>query len=144
MNEDCLFLNVWTPACDAKKRPVMVWIHGGGFAFGSGGQPIYDCDGLARHGDVVAVSVNHRLNVFGYLYLGELMGPDYRRLRHRRHAGPRAVPEWVRDNIAAFGGDPGNVTIMGQSGGGAKVSALMAMPAPRASSTRPRSRAGRG
>ncbi|HLZ84048.1 MAG TPA: carboxylesterase family protein, partial [Caulobacteraceae bacterium] len=77
MNEDCLYLNVWTPAPDGKKRPVMVWIHGGGYAYGSGAQPIYQCDGLARAGDVVAVSVNHRLNVFGYLHLGDLMGPDY-------------------------------------------------------------------
>ncbi|MGH7012197.1 MAG: carboxylesterase family protein, partial [Caulobacteraceae bacterium] len=77
MNEDCLYLNVWTPAADEKKRPVMFWIHGGGYAFGSGSQPIYQGDGLARAQDVVVVSVNHRLNVFGYLYLGEAMGPAY-------------------------------------------------------------------
>jgi para-nitrobenzyl esterase len=73
MNEDCLYLNVWTPGSDAARRPVMVWLHGGGFAFGSGAQPIYQGDGLARAGDVVVVSVNHRLNVFGYLDLGEAM-----------------------------------------------------------------------
>jgi para-nitrobenzyl esterase len=128
-NEDCLFLNVWTPACDAKKRPVMVWMHGGGFAFGSAGQPIYDCEGLARHGDVVAVSMNHRLNAFGFLYLGELMGPDFAASGNLGMLDLVACLEWVRDNIAAFGGDPGNVTIMGQSGGGEKVSILMAMPA---------------
>lgn len=128
MNEDCLYLNVWTPGVDPKRRPVMVWIHGGGYAYGSGAQPIYQGDGLARAQDVVVVSVNHRLNVFGYLYLGEAMGPDY--------AGSGTVGmqdlvlalEWVRDNIAAFGGDPDNVMIMGQSGGGAKVSTLLAMP----------------
>ncbi|MDE2356843.1 MAG: carboxylesterase/lipase family protein [Alphaproteobacteria bacterium] len=127
MNEDCLFLNVWTPAPDARKRPVMVWIHGGGFAYGSGAQPIYQGDGLAKAQDVVAVSVNHRLNLFGYLYLGEAFGPDF--------AGSGSVGmqdlvlalKWVRDNISAFGGDPDNVTIMGQSGGGAKVSILLAM-----------------
>ncbi|MGH7024313.1 MAG: carboxylesterase/lipase family protein [Caulobacteraceae bacterium] len=128
-NEDCLFLNVWTPGADDRRRPVMVWIHGGGFAFGSGGQPIYDCEGLARHGDVVAVSMNHRLNAFGYLYLGDVMGADYATSGNVGMLDLVACLEWVRDNIARFGGDPGNVTIMGQSGGGAKVSALMAMPA---------------
>lgn len=128
MNEDCLYLNVWTPGADRKRRPVMVWIHGGGFAYGSGSQPIYQCDGLARRYDVVAVSLNHRLNVFGYLNLAEAMGPDY--------AGSGTVGmqdlvlalRWIHDNIEAFGGDPDNVMIMGQSGGGMKVSTLMAMP----------------
>src|SRR5208337_211481 len=77
-NEDCLFLNVWTPATDNRKRPVMFWIHGGIFAYGSGGQPVYGMEDLARDHDVVAVNVNHRLNVFGYLYLGELMGDAYK------------------------------------------------------------------
>jgi len=128
MNEDCLYLNVWTPAPDGKKRPVMVWIHGGGYAYGSGAQPIYQCDGLARAGDVVAVSVNHRLNVFGYLHLGDLMGPDYATSGTVGMQDLVLALQWVRDNIAAFGGDPGNVMIMGQSGGGAKVSTLLAMP----------------
>lgn len=128
-NEDCLYLNVWTPGTDHQRRPVMIWIHGGGFAFGSSGQPIYNCEGLARHGDVVAVSMNHRLNAFGYLYLGELMGEAYASSGNAGMLDLVAVLEWVRDNIAAFGGDPNNVTIMGQSGGGAKVSCLMAMPA---------------
>jgi para-nitrobenzyl esterase len=127
MNEDCLYLNVWTPGADAKKRPVMVWIHGGGFAFGSGAQPIYQCDGLARFGDVVAVSVNHRLNVFGYLYLGELMGADYAASGTVGMQDLVLALEWVRDNIDAFGGDPNNVMIMGQSGGGQKVCLLLAM-----------------
>jgi para-nitrobenzyl esterase len=125
--EDCLFLNLWTPGLDGGKRPVMVWLHGGGFANGSGGAAMYDGAALARRGDVVTVTVNHRLNVFGYLHLGDLGG----------HASSGQagmldivlVLEWVRDNIAAFGGDPGNVTIFGESGGGAKISMLQAMPA---------------
>jgi para-nitrobenzyl esterase len=128
MNEDCLYLNVWTPGADARRRPVMVWIHGGGYAFGSGAQPIYQGDGLARAGDVVVVSVNHRLNVFGYLHLGDAMGPDFATSGTVGMQDLVAALEWVRDNIAAFGGDPGNVMIMGQSGGGAKVSTLLAMP----------------
>jgi len=127
-NEDCLFLNVWTPAADNKKRPVMVWIHGGGFAYGSGSQPIYQCDGLARAGDVVAVSVNHRLNVFGYLNLAEAMGADYASSGTVGMQDLVLALKWIRDNIEAFGGDPGNVMIMGQSGGGQKVSILCAMP----------------
>ena len=128
MNEDCLYLNVWTPGTDAKKRPVMVWIHGGGYAYGSGSQPIYQCDGLARAGDVVAVSLNHRLNVFGYLNLGDLMGERYASSGTVGMQDLVLALQWVRDNIAAFGGDPDNVMIMGQSGGGAKVSTLLSMP----------------
>jgi para-nitrobenzyl esterase len=127
-NEDCLFLNVWTPAPDARKRPVMVWIHGGGFAYGSGSQPIYQGDGLAKFGDVVVVSVNHRLNAFGYLNLAEAMGPDYASSGSVGMQDLVLALHWVRDNVEAFGGDPGNVMIMGQSGGGQKVSILMAMP----------------
>jgi para-nitrobenzyl esterase len=127
-NEDCLFLNVWTPAADARKRPVMVWIHGGGFAYGSGSQPIYQGDGLAKFGDVVVVSVNHRLNAFGYLNLAEAMGPDYASSGSAGMQDLVLALHWVRNNIEAFGGDPGNVMIMGQSGGGQKVSILMAMP----------------
>jgi len=127
-NEDCLFLNVWTPGADNKRRPVMVWIHGGGFAYGSGAQPIYQGDGLAKFGDVVVVSVNHRLNVFGYLNLAEAMGPDYATSGTVGMQDLVLALQWVRDNAEAFGGDPGNVMIMGQSGGGAKVSVLCAMP----------------
>jgi para-nitrobenzyl esterase len=127
MNEDCLFLNVWTPGADAKKRPVMLWIHGGGFAYGSGAQPIYQCDGLARFGDVVTVSVNHRLNVFGYLNLADLMGPDYASSGTVGMQDLVLALQWVRDNIAEFGGDPANVMIMGQSGGGQKVCILLSM-----------------
>jgi para-nitrobenzyl esterase len=128
MNEDCLYLNVWTPGTDSKKRPVMFWIHGGGFAFGSGSQPIYQGDALAKAGDVVVVSVNHRLNVFGYLHLGDAMGSQYATSGTVGMQDLVLALQWVRDNIAAFGGDPGNVMIMGQSGGGAKVSILMSMP----------------
>ena len=128
MNEDCLYLNVWTPGTDTKKRPVMVWLHGGGFASGSGSQPIYQGDGLAKFGDVVVISVNHRLNVFGYLYLGELMGDDYASSGTVGMQDLVLALRWIRDNIEAFGGDPGNVMIMGQSGGGSKVSVLCAMP----------------
>ncbi len=124
-DEDCLFLNVWTPGLTGR-RPVMVWLHGGGFANGSGGAAMYDGEALARRGDTVIVTVNHRLNVFGYLHLGDLGGHP-----SSGEAGMLDIVqalEWVRDNIAAFGGDPGNVTIFGESGGGMKVSLLLAMP----------------
>jgi para-nitrobenzyl esterase len=126
-DEDCLFLNLWTPALDEGRRPVMVWLHGGGFANGSGGAAMYDGAALARRGDVVTVTVNHRLNVFGYLHLGELGGHPSSGVAGMLDIV--LVLEWVRDNIARFGGDPGNVTIFGESGGGWKVSLLQAMPA---------------
>ncbi len=129
-NEDCLFLNVWTPRLGGPaKRPVMVWFHGGGFNYGSGSWPAYDGHNLASRHDVVAITVNHRLNAFGYLYLGELLGEEYATSGNAGQQDLVAVLEWVRDNIAEFGGDPQNVTIFGQSGGGAKVSTLLAMPA---------------
>ena len=122
-SEDCLYLNVWTRGLgDGKKRPVMVWMHGGGFAYGSGGWPMYDGANLAAQ-DVVIVTLNHRLNVFGYLDLPEVAGSG--------NAGMLdlvAALQWVRDNAEAIGGDAGNVTIFGESGGGAKVSYLLAMP----------------
>lgn len=128
-SEDCLFLNVWTPGLDTAKRPVMVWLHGGGFANGSGGASMYDGAALARKGDVVTVTVNHRLNVFGYLHLAEAFGADYAQSGVAGMLDLVMVLEWVRDNIATFGGDPSNVTIFGESGGGWKVSLLMGMPA---------------
>ena len=126
--EDCLQLNVWTPGLkDNRKRPVMVFYHGGGFSGGSDQDlASYDGESLARH-DVVVVTCNHRLNLFGYLNLAEVGGSKY-----TPNVGLLdlvAVLQWVKDNIAQFGGDPGNVTIFGQSGGGGKVLALMAMPA---------------
>ena len=129
MSEDCLSLNVWTPALDGGKRPVMVWFHGGMFAFGSGAGGRYDGVNLCRRRDVVLVTVNHRINLFGYLYLAELLGEDYAQSGDAGMLDCVAALQWVRDNIAGFGGDPGNVTIFGESGGGAKASTLMAMPA---------------
>jgi para-nitrobenzyl esterase len=124
-DEDCLFINVWTQGLTGK-RPVMVWLHGGGFANGSGGAAMYDGEAMANRGDVVIVTVNHRLNVFGYLHLGELGGHPSSGVAGMLDIVQ--VLEWVRDNIAQFGGDAGNVTIFGESGGGWKVSLLMAMP----------------
>jgi para-nitrobenzyl esterase len=127
-SEDCLFLNVWTPGVgDGQKRPVMVWLHGGGFAAGSASWPVYDGTALARNGDVVVVSINHRLNVFGYLYLGDLVGAEYLQSGNAGMLDIMLAIWWVRDNIANFGGDAGNVTIFGESGGGLKVSTLLAM-----------------
>ena len=127
-SEDCLCLNVWTAGPGTGHRPVMVWLHGGGYSQGSGAFIIYDGANLACRHDVVVVTVNHRLNVFGYLYLAELGGEKYANSANVGMLDIVAALEWVRDNIAAFGGDPGNVTIFGQSGGGGKVSTLMAMP----------------
>ncbi len=127
-SEDCLFLNVWTPALDGKKRPVMVYVHGGAHANGSGSDPLYDGVNLCKRGDVVVVTVNHRLNVFGYAYLATLGGPDLADSGNVGNLDLVLALKWVRDNIAAFGGDPGNVMAFGQSGGGAKLVTLMAMP----------------
>ncbi|MEZ5708536.1 MAG: carboxylesterase family protein [Blastomonas sp.] len=131
-NEDCLFLNVWTPAAgDGGSRPVMLWIHGGGYAYGSGGWPAYDGRNLAARGDVVVVTVNHRLNAFGYLPLAEKFGDAYAQSGNLGQLDLIRALQWVQDNIASFGGDPGNVTIMGESGGGSKVSHLLATPSAR-------------
>jgi para-nitrobenzyl esterase len=128
--EDCLRVNVWTPQIKgSQRRPVMVFMHGGGFSGGNGHDLLsYDGESLARHHDVVVVTHNHRLNVFGYLNLAETGGADYASSANVGMLDLVAVLEWVRDNIATFGGDPRNVTIFGQSGGGGKVVALMAMP----------------
>lgn len=129
VGEDCLTLHVWTPGLDTSKRPVMVWLHGGAFSYGSANSPRYDSTKLARRNDVVVVAVNHRLNIFGHL---DLSGLGDERFAESGNAGVLdlvAALEWVRDHAARFGGDPGNVTIFGQSGGGGKVSALLAMPA---------------
>jgi para-nitrobenzyl esterase len=127
-SEDCLFLNVWTPGLDGKKRPVMVWIHGGAWNYGSGGLPIYDGGNLARRGDIAVVTVNHRLNAFGYTHLGELLGPAYAESGVAGLLDLVLMLEWVRENISSFGGDPTNVTVFGESGGGLKISHLLAMP----------------
>lgn len=129
LSEDCLFLNVWTPGLnDGQKRPVMVWFHGGGFRSGNGSSNAYDGVRLAQRGDVVVVTVNHRLNYFGYMYLGQY-GEKFADSGNAGILDLVASLEWVRDNIAEFGGDPDNVLIFGESGGGAKVSVLMAMDA---------------
>src|SRR5579863_592070 len=127
--EDCLVINVFTPGVnDGRKRPVMIWLHGGGFASGAGSAHSFDGNYLARSGDVVVVSVNHRLNIFGHLYLADLGGDKYADSGNAGMLDIVAVLEWVRDNIGHFGGNPGNVTLFGQSGGGLKISTLLAMP----------------
>jgi len=129
-SEDCLHLNVWTPAlADGGGRPVMVYIHGGAHSHGSGSDPTYDGVNLCRRGDVVVVTLNHRLSAFGYLYLGLIGGPDLAASGNVGGLDLVLALQWVRDNIAAFGGDPGRVMIFGQSGGGDKVGTLMATPA---------------
>ncbi len=128
-SENCLCLNVWTPALrDGSKRPVMVYIHGGAYSTGSGSAALYDGVRLARRGDVVVVTLNHRLNAFGYAYLARLV-PS---LADSGNAGQLDLVlalQWVRNNIAEFGGDPGRIMVFGQSGGGAKIATMMAMPA---------------
>ena len=126
-SEDCLFLNVWTAGLTGK-RPVVVWFHGGGFARGSGSMTWFEGENLARKQDLVVVTVNHRLNQFGFLYLGDLGGAKYADSGNVGMLDAVQALEWVRDNIARFGGDPGKVTIFGQSGGAGKVSTLMGMP----------------
>jgi para-nitrobenzyl esterase len=127
--EDCLCLNVWTPEPNTnKKRPVMFWCHGGGYAQESGSWPWVDGESLSRRGDVVVVTINHRLNLFGYFHLGDLGGEKYAASGNAGMLDLVAGLTWVRDNISQFGGDPGEVMIFGESGGGAKVSMLLAMP----------------
>ena len=126
--ENCLALNVFTPdASSARKRPVMFWLHGGGFTSGSGSISSYDGSALCRRGDVVVVTINHRLNALGCLYLGDLH-EDFADSGTVGQLDQILALQWVRENIEAFGGDPNCVTIFGESGGGAKVSALLAMP----------------
>src|SRR5262245_5149332 len=128
--EDCLNLSLWTPsATRGGKRPVMVWLHGGGYSAGSPNMVPYDGANLARRHDVVVVRVTQRLNVFGFAYLAELAGEQF---AGASNVGMKDVIlglEWIRDNSASFGGDPTNVTIFGQSGGAGKVSTLLGMPA---------------
>jgi para-nitrobenzyl esterase len=130
-SEDCLTLNLWTPASDGARRPVMVWLHGGGFSGGWATGSTTDGTYLARTHDVVVVSVAHRLNIFGHLYLAELAGDRYRDSGNVGILDIVAALRWIHANIAAFGGDPDNVTIFGVSGGGGKVAVLTGMPAAR-------------
>jgi para-nitrobenzyl esterase len=126
--EDCLFLNIWTPANDSAKRPVMFYNHGGGFVIGSGGSAWQDGANLARNFDVVVVQSNHRLGLLGFLYLDELAGSDYAGSGNQGLLDITAALKWVQTNIGEFGGDADNVMIFGESGGGAKTSCLYAMP----------------
>jgi para-nitrobenzyl esterase len=128
VGEDCLTLHVWTPALDNSKRPVMVWLHGGAFSYGSANSPRYDSTNLARRNDVVVIAVNHRLNVFGHLDLSQIGGERFAQSGNAGLLDLVSALEWVREHAQRFGGDPGNVTIFGQSGGGGKASALLAMP----------------
>ena len=128
-DEDCLVLNVWTPgAVRDKRRPVLVWFHGGGWSVGSGSRVAAEGTALARHGDVVVVTLNHRLGVFGHLYLADAMGEEYATSGNTGMLDLVAALKWVRDNIDAFGGDPDNVTVSGGSGGGSKTWTWLAMP----------------
>jgi len=129
ISEDCLHLNLWTPGLrDRARRPVMVWFHPGAFTSGTSNELEADGARLSRRGDVVVVTVNHRINSFGYLYLAEIGGPEFADSGNVGMLDLVLALKWVRDNIAEFGGNPGNVTIFGQSGGGAKCATLMAMP----------------
>ncbi|MBI2705601.1 MAG: carboxylesterase/lipase family protein [Actinobacteria bacterium] len=126
-DEDCLYLNVQTPALDDASRPVIVWIHGGGFLTGTGAIPWYDGANFVIHGDIVAVTINYRLGALGWMHLGEL-DAGYRSSANNGLLDQIAALEWVRDNIAAFGGDPANVTIFGESAGGMSVATLLGTP----------------
>ena len=128
VNEDCLYLNVFTPAISGARRPVMFWVHGGGLQTGTGSSPLYNGVILANRADVVVVSINYRLNVFGFLKLDEATGGRIPATGNEGMLDQLAALEWVRDNIASFGGDPDNVTIFGESAGGSSVCNLMAMP----------------
>ena len=128
-SEDCLVLNVWTPGLnDNRKRPVMLWCHGGGFSTGSGSSPVTQGTNLARRGDVVVVTINHRLNVLGFTCLAEFGGAEFAQSGDVGMLDIVHALKWVRANIAQFGGDPNTVTVFGQSGGGRKVGTLLAMP----------------
>lgn len=129
-SEDCLFLNIWTPARDRRPRPVLVYFHGGAYSTGTPNSPLLDGSTLATQGDVVVVTVAHRLNVFGYLYLARL-DPRFPDSGNAGQLDLILALQWVRDNIAAYGGDPAKVTVFGQSGGGAKIATLMGTPAAR-------------
>ena len=126
-SNNCTNLNIWTPGTDGKKRAVMVWLHGGGFSTGSANETMYDGENLSRTQDVVVVGVNHRLNVFGHLDLSSF-GEKY---KYSANAGMSDIVDallWIQNNISQFGGNPNNVTIFGESGGGAKVLAMMTSP----------------
>ena len=129
MDEHCQNLNIWTPGLDDQKRPVLVWLHGGGFESGSAIEHLaYEGENMSRYGDAVVVSVNHRLNLLGYLDLSSL-GEAFSDSGNCGGDDIIASLRWIQENIAAFGGDPDNVTLFGQSGGGAKITTLLQTPA---------------
>jgi len=127
-SEDCLYLNIWSPAADGGLRPVLVWLHGGAFVMGSGSEGLYDGTSFAAQGDVVVVTLNYRLGAFGYLYLGEAGGEEYAASGNCGLLDQIAALQWVRDNIECFGGDPNRVTVFGQSAGAISVGHLLASP----------------
>jgi para-nitrobenzyl esterase len=127
-SEDCLFLNVWTPGLDKEKRPVMVWIHGGAFTIGSSSDPMYNSDVLPKRGNIVFVSINYRLGMLGFLRLKDVTGGKIPATGNEGLMDQVAALKWVKENIAAFGGDPNNVTVFGESAGGMSIGCLMAMP----------------
>ncbi|WP_026696108.1 carboxylesterase/lipase family protein [Peribacillus kribbensis] len=129
MNEDCLYLNVWSPGADDKKRPVMVWIHGGAFVSGSGSSSWYDGASFSSLGDVVVVTINYRLGILGFLHLAEFGGKEYASSGNCGILDQVAALQWVQDNIAEFGGDPENVTIFGESAGAMSIGVLLGFPA---------------
>ena len=129
-SEDCLYLNVWTPAADDGRRPVMVWIHGGAYTSGSGSVPWYHGTRFAQRG-IVVVTINYRLGPFGFLHLGDIGGEAFAGSGNAGILDQVAALEWVRDNIAAFGGDPGNVTVFGESAGAFSIGTLLGMPSAR-------------
>lgn len=129
-SEDCLYLNVWAPPKDGKKRPVMFWIHGGGFISGSGSSSMYDGTQLVQNGDVVVVTINYRLGAMGFLYFGDIKGADKNEFQSNLGIKDQvAALKWVKENIAAFGGDPDAITIFGESAGAISVQTLMSIPA---------------
>ncbi len=126
--EDCLYLNIWSPGADNKRRPVLFWIHGGAFVLGSGSTSWYDGTAFAVNGDVVVVTINYRLGALGFLHLADIDGAGEGFASNCGLLDQIAALEWVRDNIAAFGGDPENITIFGESAGAMSIGTLLAMP----------------
>lgn len=131
MSEDCLYLNIWSPAADQEKRPVMVYIHGGAFTLGSASDPWYDGTSFAANHNLVVVSLNYRLGILGFVSLQDLTGADAGYTANCALLDQIAALEWVRENIVAFGGDPGQVTVMGESAGAMSIGTLLGMPAAR-------------
>lgn len=127
-SEDCLFLNIWTPGLDSAKRPVMFWIHGGAFTLGSGSDPMFHGDKLAKRGNVVFVSINYRLGMLGFLRLKDVTGGKIPSTGNEGFLDQVAALKWVKENIVAFGGDPDNVTVFGESAGSMSTACLMVMP----------------